>query len=321
MIPAQIIKVIQDNESFLAHAHIGPDIDSLGSVLALKLGLESIGKTVDLFCEDRIPDFAKFLPVNLVEHINSENALTLNPDVYLSIDTAKWELATHTRPVPKLTLPIINIDHHPDNNIKTDLSWVDGRKASTASMIYQLLIDLDIKITKEIATCLLAGLLGDTNVLQNTNTDSAALKLTYELTKLGADYHTCIFHLKRSKSPEQLKLWSRLLDMIQISPDKTFVWITLSYSQCQELKAQDLGNFVNNFLSSVKGTKFGAMLAEKQKGITKGYLRTRKEIDVSQIAHMLNGGGHPAAAGFRIEKPANIAEQEFLSVVNSLDIL
>jgi bifunctional oligoribonuclease and PAP phosphatase NrnA len=317
---SSIVKAINENEVFIAHAHIGPDIDSLGSVLALKIGLESIGKTVNLFCEDKVSDFAKFLPkIDTVEHIKMENALTYNPDAYIAVDTAKWELATHTRPVTQITnILVINIDHHPDNNIKTKTSWIDGKKASATAMVYEVLLNLNVEITKDIATCLLAGILGDTNVLQNTNTDPQTLELVYKLTDLGADYHTCIFHLKRSKSLNQLKLWSKLLDLVQISKDESFVWLTLDNKQCRRLKVEDLGSFVNNFLSSIKGTKFGALLAEKTPGISKGYLRSRRDVDVSQIAHRLNGGGHKAASGFRIEKIAAQAEKDFLSVVNSL---
>lgn len=315
----EIIKVIQSNTCFLAHAHIGPDVDSLGSILALKLGLEQIGKTVNLFCEDKIPPFADFLPgINSVENLNLENALTLSPDVYVSLDTAKWELASYSRPVPRINLPTINIDHHPDNNIKTPLSWVDGSQSSASAMVYKLLKKLSINITSDIATCLLAGVLADTNVLRNTNTDTKTLKIAAQLTALGGDYHTCVFHLKKSIPSEQLKLWARLLDKIQLSPSKDFVWVTLTNNQCRELKAKDLGSFVNVFLSSVKDTKFGALLAEKSPGITKGYLRAREKIDISLIAHKLNGGGHQAAAGFRLEKEAVTAEKEFLAVVHSL---
>jgi len=318
-IPRLIIDTILEKKAFLAHAHISPDPDSVGSILALKMGLESIGKIVNLFCEDVTKEAVNFLPeIETIEIVNMNNALTIPHDVYFSLDTAKWELSTHNRPLPKMKRPVINIDHHPDNSIKTKIKLVDSKASSACEIVYFLLKDLGVKITSEMATCLLVGTIHDTYSLQNSNVNSKTLRLVAKLIDLGGNYQQCISAITRSYSLENFITWSLFLSKTKINKDKNFIWICIDNKQYKSLDSPSSGGFADFFLGRVINTNFGAMLVEKKPGLTQGYLRSRTNVDVSLIAHMLNGGGHKAASGFRIEKPAAQAEKDFLSVINSL---
>ena len=42
--------------------HISPDGDTIGSALALRLGLLELGTEVKLYCQDKIPELLSFLP-------------------------------------------------------------------------------------------------------------------------------------------------------------------------------------------------------------------------------------------------------------------
>src|SRR5687767_2435452 len=182
-VPNKILEQIQKSESFLVHAHLSPDPDSLGSVLAFKLGLESIGKVVHLYCEDELPKHSLFLPENEMIRIHSmsEALRSYSFEKYVCLDTAKWALATHQEPLPEIRKPVINIDHHPDNQVKSTFSWVEPKSACAAQLVYEVLVKLDIVITPDIATCLIFGILGDTSIFQNFNTESEVLNLAAKL--------------------------------------------------------------------------------------------------------------------------------------------
>lgn len=321
-VPTPVLKAIIENDSFLAHAHLGPDADSIGSTLALKLGLESVGKVVHIYCEDTIPEFASFLPhVDQFAVSTLEDALKIyDADIYLSLDSAKWGLITHHTPVPELHLPLVNIDHHSDNHLDTPLAWVDSQYSSTAEMVFHLLNELEIDITPQIATCLLFGILGDTGAFQNLNTDSNSLRIAAILKDKGGDYIQCLIELTRSQEFLELKAWQPLLKNLTLSSDGSFVYSTLSPEEIASLeKSPQIGLFANAIIGKINGTKFGAVLAEKQPGITKGALRSRHpNIDVTLIARLLSGGGHPGAAGFRLLKPLKEAKQDFLNAVEYL---
>lgn len=320
-VPSQIIEAINKYDSFIGHTHLGPDPDSVGSSLALKIGLESIGKVVYLFCEDDLPRMTSFLSgVDEIEVTGIDNALTRKFDAYLCVDTAKWGLVTHREPLVKPRGPIINIDHHPDNSVKAQVSWINPEASSASEMVYHVLKSLNIEITAEIATCLACGILYDTEVFQNTNTTPAVLRLIADLQDIGANYNRCLVEITRSYQMEELKVWALLLQNLKISPDASFVWTTIDAEEWSAFPAKsNVGNFADALVRRVDGTDFGAVLVEKKAGLTKGSIRARlSDVDISQIAHELNGGGHLAAAGFRLEKSLKLAEADFLRVIANL---
>jgi phosphoesterase RecJ-like protein len=58
-----------------------------------------------------------------------------------------------------------------------------------------------------------------------------------------------------------------------------------------------------NFLSNIKGVKAVLFLREaKEYGVLRGSFRSLSpNTDISLLARALGGGGHPKAAGFKIE--------------------
>ncbi len=321
-ISKSVIEKINNTESFLAHIHLSPDADTIGSVLALKLALESIGKVIEVFCEDEIPSFATFLPhIEAVHQMPLSQALATFPhDYYLALDTPIYGLLTRSEVIPNFPKPLIVIDHHLDNSLNSKISWVDAEAAATALMVYAIIKKLKIEITKEIATCLLFGILGDTGTFQNLNTDAKVFKTTAELIAKGGDYLTCLIQLQRSIPFYEFQAWGTLLDHLQLSPDKDFVYLAIDEKTWSQVNpASKLALFANQFLCNVAGTKFGAILVEKRSGQVGGTLRSRlPEVDVRQIAEKLNGGGHKNSAGFRFQGSLIEAKREFLNAVDYL---
>jgi len=320
-VPQSLKQLILDSDLFVSHIHLGPDADSLGSVLALRLALQALGKTVTVYCEDELPSFASFLPdFDLVEQLELSEAIKLPHDVYLSVDTAALRLATWHKGLIEFPKPLINIDHHPGNNLDTPYTWLDSSASSAAEMVYYLITDLGITITPDIGTCLLFAILGETGFFSFTNTNSSSLKIVSRLRDLGADYPSCIIAINRSYSFDHLKLWSFLLGKLKLSADGEFVYVTIDNQEWSaKFTDNTTANFANLFLPAVAGTKFGAILTESKPGITYGSIRSRLPgVDVSLIANILGGGGHEASAGFKIELPAKDAESEFLKVVGQL---
>jgi phosphoesterase RecJ-like protein len=312
----EIITTLKDKRSFLGHVHLSPDPDTIGSVLALKLALEGEGKVVNLFCEDPLIEAAAFLPeVGSIKQTSMASALKQNHEVYLCLDTAKWELATHNQHRPEA--PVVVVDHHPDNSINTPLHWLDVGASSTAQMVYQLIKALELKVTPQIATCLLFGLLGDTGMFQHTNTSKSDFILTAELVELGADYHQTVLHLARSYSAVDLASMGKALERIKLSDDGSFALMSLDFKAAKSLSGEPrVGYIANQFAGRISGTQFGAVLVEKKPGVTKGSLRSRLgEFDVSRIARELGGGGHKNSASFKLELAYKEAEKEFMAAV------
>lgn len=319
-----LINAIIENNSFLTHVHLGPDADSISSVLSLKLALESIGKVVNVVSEDSLMSGAEFLEgFSKIDVVGFEDALNKYEfDTYISLDTALERLITYFKPFPEISTPIINIDHHPDNSIKANFSHIDPEAASTTEILFDLYKELKIKITPEIATCLLFGLMGDTGVFQNYNTTSKALLLAAELKSLGANYNLCLVNAMKNEDINTYQTWIPLLKNLKISEGKTYTYTTLSYDEYKRSDSNiQIGAFANQIISKIAPTKFGVVLAEKEQGVTKGSFRSRDpEFDVSEIAHRFGGGGHKAAAAFRIEEPLDVVKKEFFKITSEMKL-
>ena len=59
---ATIARELRNNERFLLATHVNPDGDAIGSLGALALVLEAMGKEVVAYCQDEVPGFLQFLP-------------------------------------------------------------------------------------------------------------------------------------------------------------------------------------------------------------------------------------------------------------------
>jgi len=316
-VPQDIIDLINNSDHFLGHLHVRPDADSLGSMLGLRLGLQQLRKELTLYCEDEVNKVFNFLKdVDQVERINLTGVYKQKDTVYLFLDTGKWQMATHDERIPNFPHPIVNIDHHPDNSVAADFSWVDGEASCVSEMVLKLLRALKIEITPDIADCLLVGLLGDTYTFQNKNTNNITFQMAADLLSAGADYQKCLFHLARSKSPEYFKALGFVASNLKLSEDKKFVYVAIGYDDWQKIGGGSIAEIANEVMGTVDETLFGAVLAEKEPGVTKGSIRSREtDMDVSQIARVMGGGGHKTAAGFKLDLPIDKAEAEFLSAV------
>lgn len=80
--------------------------------------------------------------------------------------------------------PTISIDHHPTNSYFAKVNWVDMTSTSTAEMLVSLIESLgrqETLLDADIATCLLTGLITDTDSFQNMNTTPKSLTVAAQL--------------------------------------------------------------------------------------------------------------------------------------------
>jgi len=299
---AQIKELIARSSNIAIISHKGPDSDTIGASLALKMGLESIGKNVESFAKDPIPTNLQFLP----KADTIKNAI--NPssfDIIFAIDCGAAYMMKFEKDYPEILDPsktiLINIDHHPSNENFGVINIVDTTASATVSIIYFLLEYLGIQITRDIATCLLNGLYGDTGSFRHSNTNSLTLKIASNLTAKGADYKSIVKNQFHSNRINQLKLWGRVLSRARLN-DKNATVSAVTENDFDDLNAspEDLSGVID-YLNSVPDSKFAILLAEDRKGNIKGSFRTQDDmIDLTQLAGMFGGGGHKKAAGFTI---------------------
>ena len=168
-----IASFIQGHDRFVISTHISPEGDAVGSALAVQLALERLAKRSQIVMRDPVPRNLEFLPG--AKAILS--AKQLNDDAYEQVILV--DCATSKRVGPELYDRfkgrfLINIDHHCDNPRFGNLHHISDQ-ASATMVVADLLKALQIPLDRDIATCLYAGLLADTNGFRNANVNAHVL--------------------------------------------------------------------------------------------------------------------------------------------------
>lgn len=301
----QIKKEFEKSRKVLLVAHSRPDEDTMGSVFVLKEYLEkTLGKQADVVCLDAFPEYLKtvfegerFTDIRKIE-IGDYDLLVGCDAVERGFEKVVDEKGKNQK--------IILLDHHPHlemKKIKPDIVVSDENYSSVCELLYDFLDFHRIAINKKIASYLLAGILYDTAAFQHANTSVRVMEISADLMRKGAPMNKIIEATFKNKRLETLKLWGRAMERAQINEKTGAILSFITREDMQELgiKEDEIGR-IAELLNTVVGTKFSLVLIEKGENRVKGSLRSEwyKNVDVSEIAQKLRGGGHRLASGFEI---------------------
>lgn len=299
----EILKKVKKAKKILLNCHKGPDPDSIGSTLALYDVLRKMGKSVGMFCPTELYESVKFL--KHYDKIKQSDFLKIYKeyDLFIALDSSSWDFATGIDHKPMNTPFLVVIDHHKTNERYGDINLVDANTSSLAEVLYLIFEDWDIEIDKVLATALLTGIIGDTGAFRFPGTYSSTLEIAGKLMEKGADKDGIIFHIFFSVDPDLLQFWREALGRLEFDKENKFAWTAIP----KKIYVKTSGgrkpkeSFATKFLQSIKGTDFGVIIVEEEKGKVNVSLRSRTGLDVSRMAVELGGGGHRYAAGGEVE--------------------
>ena len=304
-------ELIARSHRILIISHRNPDADSVGANSALRLALEGMGKVVESACADPVPEILHFIKYGDIfkQELTWEEIAAY--DLLISVDCGAHYLLKYHEQMPQILKghpPLINIDHHATNDMFGAVNIVDPEGAATALILYFVFQFLDIQITQEMATSLVAGLYYDTGSFKHSNTSAEVLKVMSELMAKGADYQKVVKYLFKTASVNKLKLWGRALSRARLNDKKVLVSNVGEHDLKElDLEPTDLSGVID-YLNMLPESKFCILLSEDLKGNVKGSCRTqRDDVDLSQITSVFGGGGHKKAAGFTI--PGKLQEE------------
>lgn len=301
---------IQKADKILLHCHPSPDLDGIGSSLALYLMLKNLGKDATIIYGDSkkksqyefLPSYNEVLEKTFAE-IKPENF-----DLFISCDSGNLEQISNQTPVifPQ-NLRVINIDHHKTNSEYGQINLVDTDSPAAAELIYQLMIEWKTKISAEIALCLFLGIYTDTGGFKYPKTSPDTFLYASQLVKMAPNFAKVVFQLENSLEPQQIAYLSLALNSLEHYFSHKVVISAVSYEKLKAagIEAKHTEKMeVANLLKSVTGWEIGIALTETEPKSCNISLRTRdsQKYPLSKLAKIVNGGGHPAAAGGRIIK-------------------
>lgn len=293
-----IVNNINENSCFLITSHINPDGDSLGSQLAFYHLLRQCGKYTQIVNMDSGPTLYRFLPG--IDQITDKVIQEDKFDAVFVLDCSSiYRTGEVERYLKKIQVPIINIDHHPDNDYFGDINWVDTKASSVGEMIFYLTETGGLKLSKEISVCLYTAILTDTGSFNYANTTAQTYKITAQLVECGVRPEEIARKVYQSRSVASVRLLGYVLSNLQLGSKGRLCWgkITTDMLRKAQAKLKDTEEFVS-YLRSILGVEVAVLFMEDiSRDKIRVNFRSKGKVDVSKIAHELGGGGHPCASG------------------------
>lgn len=308
-------EMINKARNVLVISHRKPDADTLGAAICSKIMLNKWGKDVTLACVDKPGKIFSFLP-----HINEfvDEFELKKYDIIIILDAgASYMTGFHLKykDLFKTDVPIINIDHHASNDQYGTVNIVDSHSASATVILYRMLRYWEEEIDEKMATCLLSGIYGDTGSFMHSNTDKEVFDVAADLMKKGAEIDKIGKALFRTNSVSTLKMWGKVLENASMTDDSVVISVIREGDYDEAGTRPEHLSGVVDYLNMVPDSKFAVLINEDREGNVKGSFRTRcEEVDLSRVASVFGGGGHPKASGFSIR--GRLQEKIHYSIVS-----
>ena len=284
-------------------AHIRPDGDAFGSLLALGHALRDRGQRPSLFVEGGMIPMYQFLPGSeLVLDLPAQ--LPPETDCLVALDTSTRDRLgqkTHSWPQP---IDIV-IDHHISNPAYGKLNLIVSEIPSTTGVLFELFQQASWKVSPANATCLYTGLTTDTGSFRYRGTNAHTLHAAAQLVQLGADPAEIAKQCYLSITHERFALRKMVSNTVSIKDNKKSAFLTIlpDFYAKTGAKSEDTEGIIEE-VASIQGVEVGSLFEFMPDGGLRVSLRSKGKVDVNSIASSFGGGGHKAAAGIRFAKDA-----------------
>ncbi len=302
--------LLREFDNYLILTHRNPDGDTLGSAFALKGALTNLGKTSAVCCVEDVHNKFSFLWENS-PHFDFKY------DKLIAVDVADKKLLGEEYERLYGDNVWLCIDHHLSNREYAENLLLDDTPAA-AMVIYNVICELGVEITPQIASAVYTGIATDTGCFMFPNTTPEAHRIAGELMSKGADYVKINRLMFETKSFAYLKLEQMATASIETHFGGQCAVMTVTQQMFQISGATEADcDGIASLPRKIDGVKIGVTIRERADGSFKVSLRTVAPIDASKICSKVGGGGHIGAAGCEFTCPLEEAKQTLLEIIKA----
>ena len=295
---------IKKHDEIIIMTHSRPDLDGMGSALALYKIIESMDRKCYIVSPLKklyrsLDKAMKLLDDNDInfefkdekEIINSKHVKPL----LIILDTQKPELVESDKVLDLINDKIV-IDHHIgslDTINDTIYKYSDANKSSIVEVMAEYLNYLELEISPLIMTVLLSGMVVDTSSF-NIKTTARTFEMAAYLAKNGADF-VLIQDLLKEPREEMVERYSFISNSEEIAEDVLMCKMDdkIHGNVDIALLAKELLKF-----EDIKASFAIGRLSHRIVGIS---ARSMGNINVGAIMERLGGGGHLTDAAAQIK--------------------
>lgn len=311
-----IIEKIKQAEKIVILTHETPDGDAIGSTLAMKMALKQLGKEADVIIRE-YPRVFDFLPGR--NDIKSDTD-TEKYDLAISLDCADFKRLVGNEYFEKAKQTIV-IDHHGTNKMYGDFNFVNPVAPACCQILIGMFEYFDIKIDKELGTCILTGIITDTGGFRYSGVTPETFEFTADLLAKGVNVSDIYKRVLETKTKPNFELMKRTIDRMEFLENGK---VTFTYITNQDLKEVNAGIGDHEGLveigRDIEGVEVSIFIRQKdqEENAYKVSMRSNEYVNVSDVCFRFGGGGHEKAAGALIQGDIEQVKQKILNEVRKV---
>ena len=284
----QILEKIKEYDTIIIHRHMKPDPDALGSQVGLKALLKHHfpEKTIKAVGFDE-PTLTWMAEMDSVEDSAYQGSLVIVCDTANTarIDDKRYSQGDF----------LIKIDHHPNDDVYGDLSWVDTSSSSASEMITLFAQTTQLALSDRAAELLFAGIIGDTGRFLYPSTTARTLRLAASLREQNFDF-AALTRKMDTMSYKIAKLQGYIYDHLEVDENGA-ARVILSQKILKQFNVTDAETAaIVSAPGRIDSVSLWGIFVEQADGHYRVRLRS-KIHPINEIAKEHDGGGHPLASG------------------------
>ena len=290
---AEIADAIRTRRRFVIASHVRPDGDAIGSQLAMAFALRHLGKDVRVVSRDRPPAPMLVFPgvtgIEIVDRVDDPGDAVV---VMECGDLARTGIAGLG------TGFVINIDHHPGNTMYGALNWFDLSAAACGEMVFDLIKELRVPLTTEIATHVYVAILTDTGSFHYSSITPRTFDICRQCVEAGVSPQAVARSIFDSNNLGRLRLFGAVLSGMRLDESGRIATVSVDQQLARECGGtyEDTEGLINLPLT-VKEILAVVFFKENGPDDWRVSMRSKGSVDVNAVAKQFGGGGHKNASG------------------------
>ncbi len=290
---AQVAEEIRRRQRFVLTCHVRPDGDAIGSELAMAYALRALGKQVRVVNRDAAPPPLTVFPgvgdIEIAPHVDDPG------DAVIVMESGSLERTGVTGLDRGY---VINIDHHLGNSMYGAVNWFDVSAAACGEMIFDLVQELGIPLTREIATHVYIAILTDTGSFHYSSISPHTFDICRQCVEAGVNPPAVARSIFDSNNLGRLKLFGAVLSGMELDDSGRLATVTVD----EKLAAFCGGTYEDtegliNLPLTVKDIQAVVFFKEHGPNDWRVSMRSKGDVDINAVAKEFGGGGHKNASG------------------------
>lgn len=288
----KIYRKIKEYNTIVVARHLGPDPDAVTTEIALRDSIKATFPKKKVYAVGAsVSRFKVFGKLDKINENEIEDALLIVVDVP---NISRIDGATFTK-----YKEVIKIDHHPYEDAMGNIELVDTTSCSAAQLVAELILNTNLKMTKEVAENLFLGIVSDSDRFLLSYTSVKTFEIVNKILKnSNIDFYKS--YNKLYERPLNEIRFQGFIAMNLVVTENGLAYIKISAEDVKKynVDSSTASNMVNNF-NFIKGVKIWLFITEDEKNnVYKINIRSRGPV-INKIATKYNGGGHQFASGIR----------------------